>query len=421
MIEHDLAAEAQQPGSDEPSPRNLNLLRVFKRALKRPERACPQPDLKHIAAAVAKGGDRASVREHNRARYMSTAGVDAPLFRELLRRAEFFLEEIEKRLAALKKRARSGREFRGVVAGDTPLSVFAIVRGVVFALVASTMLYVGLQAMATMLQRFDPIAFADRTNALTFSLVPIAASFVWEALAFSFKTELGRNRFVAFVYISALVLAALWVPLFVAFVGDAGATVGDAGNDLPVWGEEPTDAEEGKKRSHALLIVSLLAECMIAASCWLTIDSLVREHRYSKPVVDRYYKSTRAEMTKLWRLLPAIDEICGSLRSRIQAIEKGCDDYVQQAEDLFVLAMKALKNEALVVSALIPAVEKARQPTPEEMETETEHEQEETNDEEGTVGGIGRSVLPCSGDGASDVLRDRSSGCDGRENGEGDL
>ena len=395
---------------------------MFKRALKRPERACPQPDLKHIAAAVAKGGDRASVREHNRARYMSTAGVDAPLFRELLRRADSLLEESTRQLAALKKRARGMPQFLEKVTGGRPLTVYAIMQVGTFAAVAISVLLVGWQSVATMLQRSYPIAFEDRSHAETFTLLPIAASFIWEAFAFVFKTELGRRRFATFVYISALVLVLLWVFLFGGFL-DSGSAVadGEGGGDLENLYDAPKPAEEGEKSGKAMMTIGLLAECMIGASCWLTIDKLVRMHQDSKSVVDPDYTLVVNEITKETRFQLAINDVKGHLRSRDQAIEDGCNAYVQQAEDLFVLAMKALKNEALVVNALLPAVEKARQPTPEEMETETEHELEEANDEEDTVGGTGRSALPSSGNGASDVLRDRHSGCDGRENGPGDL
>ncbi len=421
MSDHEAIAAANPSPDEEPSPSKLDL-RVFERALKLPERRPPPIDREHIAAAMAGGGGAASVGAHHEALFMSAAGVDAPLFRDLLGRVESVLEGTVARLEALKDRSRRTDQYRSELTAGEPWSVFDIVQTALFGVVAVAMLMVGWQAMATILQSSGLEAFEDRSRAETFSLVPIAASFIWEALASAFKTDLGRRRFVGFVYLSSVVLGAMWIALFVDFFGAGMAEAAGGELDLgAMFGDEPKKAEE-EKSGAGLLIIGLLAESMIAASCWLKIESLVIKHRYSKPVINPHYSVIAGEIAKLAGPQVSAEDIAGRLRSRLQAIEQGCAVYVRQAQDVFALAVAARKNTALVVSALLPKLEESHQLFPNVPSNGNgTHETEKIHDQNGSSLRAERSASSGVSSGTGNVLRDRSSGRDGSSNGEGGL
>lgn len=242
------------------------------------------------------------------------------------------LRGIRKQIAELTQVLNSTRRYNETDRQSEPWTWFDKMQAVVLAVISIILMLVGINSMATVLLESGLRAFENPWCRYLFSMIPLALPFAFKYLSRQFTSHRGRAAYHTVVWLGGILFAVLWAVMFASTFNGITQSASDLASALTLNQTEST----GSNHKWLLMVISLMAESLLAAGCWLTIESIVEKHESSVRAPNPAYEHTQAEMNH-WRSLEAEEEeYLGKVDGRMGALQDAMDKYAADAEAIYI-------------------------------------------------------------------------------------
>ena len=242
------------------------------------------------------------------------------------------LNGIGKQIAELTKILTSTRRYNETDRQSEPWTWFDKLQIIALVLVSLILMCVGINSMATVLRESGIPAFENPYCRYLFSMIPLALPFAFKYLSRQCGTTKGRASYHTAIWLAGILFAIIWAFLFASTFN--GITQ-DASELVSAMTLNPSGSQP-ENHKWLLMVVSILAESLLAAGCWLTIESIVEKHESSVRIPNPAYEHTQAELNRWRELESEEEEYLGKVDGRIRALEDAIGRYVADAEAIYV-------------------------------------------------------------------------------------
>jgi hypothetical protein len=213
-----------------------------------------------------------------------------------------------------------------------PWTKFEVAKAVGFGLLSVLMLLVGMNSIAQVLLASGIPGFESPGRAYLFSFVPVGLALLFKLPRTLLTTRGARKAYTWLVFSGAFVFGVCWVIEFARTFPGMTQSVADIINSLGRPSRSSSD--------HTLIVVSILAEALIAASCWITIEVIVEKHEPPARIESGAYAQAQADLDRWQQHRFELEQVSAELLGKTQAIEQARLRFVEEAAAGFYAALR---------------------------------------------------------------------------------
>jgi len=204
----------------------------------------------------------------------------------------------------------------------------------VFSLV---LLGVGINTVAQVLLASGVPGFDNPWRCYLFSLTPIGIAFAFKSLRTFVPEARQKMIYTVIIWACGLVFGILWTILFASTFPALTQSASDIINSI-------NSNSAGSSSGHGnilFIIASILAESLLAAGCWLTIEAIVEKHQPSVRVANPAYARTQTDLDHWLKRKYEQLHIAGKIKGKMDATESARKRFVEDSVGLFRTALGA--------------------------------------------------------------------------------
>lgn len=223
---------------------------------------------------------------------------------------------------------------------SVPWTRFSRIQVIVLACFSLLLLAVGINTIAQVLLASGIPGFESAWRCYLFSVIPIGLAFAFKCLRSLIGSPRGQLIYTLGIWLGGLGFGLFWTVLFAQTFPAMTQSTPDLINRLSSSGTTNTGGSSG----YILIVVSILAESLLAAGSWLTIQDIVAQHQPSLRVDSPAFEKTQHDLDHWLRRRCEQEDIRGKLQGKIEAIEEARVRFMEQAAGYFRLAQTTAAN-----------------------------------------------------------------------------
>ena len=219
-----------------------------------------------------------------------------------------------------------------------PWTKFSRIQVLLLVLFSLLLLAVGINTTGQILMNSGIPGFEHAWRAYLFSLIPIGLAFGFKYLRVFLTEQHRKTRYTLAIWSMGLFFGVVWAVLFAQTFPAITQSTADIINSISLDQSKPN---HGHVAGIILIVVSILAESLLAAGCWLTIETIVERHQPSTRINNPAYEKTQSDVNEWLKRKYEQDDICGKIDGKIRAIEEAKHRFADEAAALFHVARAA--------------------------------------------------------------------------------
>ncbi len=239
---------------------------------------------------------------------------------------------IQRHLQELSDVIQHTERYQEVNDASVPWTTFDQIKVGVLGVVSVLLLLVGVNSIAQVLLASGIPGFESPLRTYLFSFVPVGLALLFEFPRTHLAKHESRQLYSWLVMFVALVFGVCWVCGFARTFPGMTQSVADLINSLG----QPRRGEP----DHSLIVVSILAETLLAASCWLTIETIVEKHDSLTRIENPAHARAQADLDEWQEHRFALEKVSAELHAKIQAIGEARLRFVEEAVGCFYLVVR---------------------------------------------------------------------------------
>lgn len=251
------------------------------------------------------------------------------------------LDGITRHVTELSSINDNTRRYQEFLIESMPWTKFSRIQVIVLVCFSILLLAVGINTIAQVLMASGIPGFESAWRCYLFSLIPIGLAFAFKCLRSLIASPRGQLFYTLGIWLGGLGFGLFWTVLFAQTFPAMTQSTADLINNLSSSG---TTAHSSGSSGYALIVVSILAESLLAAGSWLTIQDIVTQHQPSLRVDNPAFEKTQHDLDHWLRRRYEQEDIRGKLGGKIDAVEEARVRFMDQAVGYFRIAQTTAGN-----------------------------------------------------------------------------
>jgi hypothetical protein len=233
-------------------------------------------------------------------------------------------------------------------ANTTPWTLYDRFKVTIQLLFSLVVLAAGINTVAQVLIASGVPGFEEEWRAYLFSMIPVGMAFVLKGFRQRLKTDDSRRFYEIAVDGAAVLSGTIWAYLFARIFPGLTTNLNDILNAASVTSIAVTHSSGS---GWPLIFFGQMADGVIAASLWQSVESTFESHRPSTRPNPAYLKLLE-ELAALRATKQEESLLLGEIRNRVVEIEEGEKDFIRQGTELYHLAHQAKGFQATAAQYL---------------------------------------------------------------------
>lgn len=250
------------------------------------------------------------------------------------------LAGIERHIAELSGINDRTARYQEQTGATLPWTRFAGIQVTILAVFSLLLLAVGINTTAQVLLASGIPGFENPWRCYLFSLIPIGIAFGLKYLRFFIPAPAARTAYAVFIWIAGILSGFIWSLLFAKTFPGLTQSTADIINSLAT----ATNNAPGGPSGPAMIVVSIVAESLLAAGCWLTIEDIFGHHQPPLRVDSPAFQKTQRDLDHWLRRHYEQDELLGKVQGKLGSIEEAKQRLMEEAASYFRVAVAAAAN-----------------------------------------------------------------------------
>ena len=246
---------------------------------------------------------------------------------------------IQRHLQELSDVIQHTERYQEVNGPSVPLTTYEQVKVGVLVVLSMLLLLVGINSTAQVLLASGIPGFESPLRTYLFSFVPVGLALLFKLPRTHLANRESRRCYSWLVMFAALVFGVCWVCTFARTFPGMTQSVADLINSLGQLRRGEPD--------HSLIVVSILAEALLAASCWLTIEAIVEKHDSLTQIENPAHARAQADLDEWQEHRFALEKVSAELHAKIQAIGEARLRFVEEAVGCFYLVVREVAQNGV--------------------------------------------------------------------------
>lgn len=294
--------------------------------------------LQSIAATKGPPGEMEVRNYHHRLFVESNAELTARC-EQLQVRVAAEGEGIARHLTELTHINNNTDRYRELSEPSVPWTRMARAQVAVLLLFSAVLLGVGWNTTAQVLMASGVPGFESPWRAYLFSVVPIGIAFCLKSLRHFIAQRQHQKYYAVAIWLGGLLFGLRWVMLFAATFPAMTQSASDIVSSLSSGQSAPNHGV-----GIEFIACSMLAESLLAAGCWLTVEAIFDRHQPSARLDNPAYEKTQADLDHWHHRQYEQQELHAKIEGKVTAIEQAKHRFVEESVGLFHLAQAAASH-----------------------------------------------------------------------------
>lgn len=200
------------------------------------------------------------------------------------------------------------------------------------------MLLVGVNTIATVLLSSGNPGFDNPIRAYLFAFTPIGLAAVLKGIATYLDTYTGRRRYALLILSLGIALAVGWAGMFAQVFSNMTQSTEDIVRRLMSVDQA---SASNHPSSSPFILLTILADALLAAGLWLTAETIVDRHERSEIEDDKGHQKCQTDVDRWAKAIQEYERLAGRLNGKLEAIEEARKAHVEDVANQFRVALKA--------------------------------------------------------------------------------